>query len=916
MAISYVGAGSVVTGTSVSPNFPSGVQEGDLCIIIMGQKVAVAPAITGWTTRFDGTDTVIYTRYYTNGLTAPSLTGQTSATKAVMVAYRGAGSYDVLGTEASGTGTTATSSTITTTYANDYVLTLYSASADPSGVTFTAPAGTTSRINSASTSAVFGLLLVDELKATAGVTTARAATLSISNAWTAVAIAFVPTRTLYWVGGAGTWNTTTTGDWANTSGGSPTGIRPPVQNENVIIDSSSGTGIITCTGGVCNDLTVTTTLGITLGASASTLSIFGSMTLPSGGSFVVRTTATVLSMTFAGNSAKTITTNGKTLGLVTFNGVGGTWTLQSALTAISSVTLTNGTLNLNNNTLTTSLAFLSSNSNTRAIQFGTGNITLSGSSATVLSMATATGFTYTGTPSVISSYTGATGTRTFSFGNTAGGTEANALNLAVSGGADTVVTTPISVFGTINFTGFVGTLSGANRIIYRNLTISTGMAISGSTNTTTFAATSGTQLITSNGKTINFPITKDGAGTLQLQDALTLGTTRTLTLTRGTLDLNNFSLTTGLFSSTDNQFRAIAFGSANITVTGTATVWATANSPTLTSTGTKVVNVTNSTATATNVDDQMLTEANSFNFNFTAGTYALTLGSAAYGSLNFTGFAGTLNNSNRTIYGDVTLSSGMTITAGTSTQTFAKSSGTQELTTNSNPFGCPVTKTGAGSLKLIGSFLSVTTFSLTEGTLDLNSRSLGCFTFNSSNTNVRAITNPPVGRGIQVASVWNVATATNFSPNGVNIGMDGFTSAAMTFNGGGATYGYLRMEGGGVYVLTVTGNNTFTKVYSIKTTAGTLRLTAGSTQTVTDWDLSGTVGNVITLDSTSAGTRATISQASGTVNVSYCNIKDSNATGGATFNALLTNNNVDSGNNLGWIFTAAPSNTFGMLMLF
>jgi hypothetical protein len=56
------------------------------------------------------------------------------------------------------------------------------------------------------------------------------------------------------------------------------------------------------------------------------------------------------------------------------------------------------------------------------------------------------------------------------------------------------------------------------------------------------------------------------------------------------------------------------------------------------------------------------------------------------------------------------------------------------------------------------------------------------------------------------------------------------------------------------------------------------------------------------LQSTLAGSQATLSDASGTNNLSNTTIQDINATGGATWNAYLTNNNVDGGNNTGWDF--------------
>jgi len=84
-------------------------------------------------------------------------------------------------------------------------------------------------------------------------------------------------------------------------------------------------------------------------------------------------------------------------------------------------------------------------------------------------------------------------------------------------------------------------------------------------------------------------------------------------------------------------------------------------------------------------------------------------------------------------------------------------------------------------------------------------------------------------------------------------------------------------------------------------TNGTLKLKAGTTSTVGSFTTTGT--NQKFLQSTTSGTQATLSQASGTVSVSYLTIQDINATGGATFNAYTGNFNINSGNNIGWDFT-------------
>ena len=89
---------------------------------------------------------------------------------------------------------------------------------------------------------------------------------------------------------------------------------------------------------------------------------------------------------------------------------------------------------------------------------------------------------------------------------------------------------------------------------------------------------------------------------------------------------------------------------------------------------------------------------------------------------------------------------------------------------------------------------------------------------------------------------------------------------------------------------------------------GSSSFTAGSTQTVTGFTLSGTLGNLVTINSTTPGTQFNLSRAFGTVSVAYLNIQDSNATGGASWYADTTSFNVS--NNTGWIFTAPPGGVY------
>lgn len=325
---------------------------------------------------------------------------------------------------------------------------------------------------------------------------------------------------------------------------------------------TGGTGALTLTAGAYRDLDFTDGTNPTGYAGAlgnSAITIYGSFKASTG---MTRTAGTG-TYTFAATSGtKTITSAGVTFdNPFTLNGVGGTWQLQDALTTGSArtFTLTNGALNLNNLTLTVGF-FSATNSNTRSIAFGTGIITLIGSGSAIWGTGTATNFTYTGTPTVNATYSGAVGTRTITSGSqSSSGTETNSVSFNISAGTDIVVFTATARVKNVNFTGFAGTLSGSSALLcYGNLTYSAGMTIAAATNPTSFGATSGTQLITTNAQTLDLPLTFNGiGGTFAFQDALTQGSTKAFTVTNGTVQLKaSATSTVGSFvtSGTNQKF--------------------------------------------------------------------------------------------------------------------------------------------------------------------------------------------------------------------------------------------------------------------------------------------------------------------------------------------------------------------------
>ena len=264
----------------------------------------------------------------------------------------------------------------------------------------------------------------------------------------------------YWVGGAGTWNTASTANWSASSGGA-SGASAPTAADDIFFDQA-GTYTVTVTAGRCQDITVSagtvTFTGVTTGPTIS-----GSMSLLAGTVWSIGAARTT---TFnATTTGKTITTNGVSLSSqVTFDGVGGGWTLGSALTLTQTLSITNGSFNSGNYNITTS-GFSSSNSNTRSISLGSSTVTISIGLSTALNLGTTTGLTWSAGTSQIN-LSGAT------TGISSGGLTFNNVSFTNVGTASVITITGANTFNTLSFVGRTNT--GVNRASFTaNQTIST-----------------------------------------------------------------------------------------------------------------------------------------------------------------------------------------------------------------------------------------------------------------------------------------------------------------------------------------------------------------------------------------------------------------------------------------------------------
>jgi hypothetical protein len=475
---------------------------------------------------------------------------------------------------------------------------------------------------------------------------------------------------------------------------------------------------------------------------------------------------------------------------------------------------------------------------TGTLAFGTNTISLN-STGTIFTGATT--MTVTGTPLIICTNNSAT-SRTI---NPTAVTEANSISFRVTAGTGTLTfgagaVRDIDFTDGTNPTGFGGSLSTFVVTIYGNLKASTGMTVVSSANTMTFAATSGTKTIDTAGVTFDRSFTFNGVGgTFQLAAALTSGASRICTLTNGTLDLNGYTLTTGLFSSNNSNTRTLAFGSAGkiVLTATTGTVLSMSTATNFTYTGTSRIEVTASGAGRTITPPSTnAVESNVLSIYVTTGSDTVTIGGAArFLNFDLTGFAGTLTYASSSRYfGDLVFVSGMTLGTVAASFVFSKTSGTQTITTAGKTIGAGVTIDASGATVSLQDALSLTgTLTLTNGTLTTNGYAVTAGIFSSSNSNTRALNLGASTVSItSTGTAWNITDPTNMTLNaGTSTITTSGTTASITFVGGGLTY-YNVTFGATYYNTALSGANTFNNL-TVASPAGvgrrTLSLSANQT---------------------------------------------------------------------------------------
>lgn len=643
--------------------------------------------------------------------------------------------------------------------------------------------------------------------------------------------------TRYWVGGTGNWNDTAR--WSTTSGGAG-GADLPRSHDDVVFDSASNATAYTATvnaitgGNRCKSLTIAGPLvgDVTL-AGSTALFIHDDITLPATGLTRTYTGAITLSGTGAG---KTITTNGVALAsAVTVNGVGAEWALADALNIgiTRALTIQNGSFDSDIYNLTCG-SLVSNFNHSRTIDLGSSTAAL-----------------------------GATGTCNF------GSTEADRANL-----------TFISGTSQINASSNNPTFSGNNQTFYNVSFDGTGISTATFTGANTFnnlsvagrtsAGISALSLAAD--QTINGTLTLSAGANATARTFVrsnTVGETRTLTCavvdTLADIDFRDITIA-GAAAPVSGTRLGDCKGNSGITfVAGADKYWNLAGGGNWSATGW-------ATSSGGSVSDD--------NFPLAQDTCIFEAGSPNSGStitINAAYNIGTIDMSARTtntmtlacsqlpsIYGNWINGTGVTLSE-TGTLTFA-GRGSQTITSAGRTFTQELRiDSPGGSVTLQDAFetnrSSTTALLLNSGTFDANSYNvtLSLGAFSSANTNTRTVA---IGSGTwtvaRSSTAWNTSNATNMTITGT--GTISFTSAsAKTFAVGTSDYSSITANQGGAGTLTINSIGSLANITNTYSATGPTTINLGTTtQRVANFTATGTAGNVLTIQGSSATNPCTL----------------------------------------------------------
>jgi hypothetical protein len=268
------------------------------------------------------------------------------------------------------------------------------------------------------------------------------------------------------------------------------------------------------------------------------------------------------------------------------------------------------------------------------------------------------------------------------------------------------------------------------------------------------------------------------------------------------------------------------------------------------------------------------------------------------------------------IYGNFTAYNGMPaitkVPSDTCRVNFVASSGTKTL-------NCPSTWNGITLAFTTSSPGFSVVYNLASDIVQTNdtfstvtwSTSFDSVTFNTNNYNITTTSFSASNRGTINLGSSTINSFSNISNSflvsfATNIILNAGTSTIRAIGGSGQliaankTLYNVELATGSTITIPASSPNTTINTLSNTVSPAAITFPSSATTFVNNFNLSGTPGNLVTIRSTTAGTQATLSKPSGTVTVTYVDLRDSNATGGAVWDARGPTNVIGT-NVTGWL---------------
>lgn len=675
----------------------------------------------------------------------------------------------------------------------------------------------------------------------------------------------------YWVGGTDTWNNTAGTKWAATSGGTG-GETVPTSADDVFFDAASGANTVTIgSNSGAKSITYTGFTGTIAGSTAMTVS--GNLTLGSGMTYTYSGTVTF-------NANATIITAGKTISHhITINGAGITVTLGDAYLANGfgnqrTISVSQGKFDTANYTVScgdlvsggTAIAEISLGSSqvnlafTFGINFTNPNLTLNAGTSQIIGAGTNTGIWSTGHTFYNVVFVTGNSTPAIRGGNNT----FNNITFQRTSGFSFTIDNTVTVNGTISRAA----TTFQNRILFRP-------------NVQGISATL-------NAAAINLPHT-------DFMDITFAGAIAGSTLT-GCGDCGNNS---GFNLDAPRTLYRV----------GTASNWYD-NAWSLTSGGSPSASIY-----------PLVQDTAIINDSTTGGS--LSPSGVRTSTIDFsnrtTAYTFTSTGGSFTACGSIILSSAITY-AGTTTLTFLNSRATPTdfLTAGKTITNSIVFSVALSELRLLDSLNCTSTMVLDLGGVNANGYNLTCTTFTSNNSNTRSI---KMGSGDWTLTgsgqIWRIENTITFDKGTANIFLTNNTTTTRQFlNNSNLSYNKLTIGGDTSTSTTeIFGTGSYTEIASTKTVAHTIRLGAAQ-GTIGTWSVTGTSGNVVTLNSNATGTRRNFTLTNVTSGIDYLSVRDIGELSGNKFYVGANSTNVANNSNVYFTAAPAPVASSGMFFMF